>query len=54
MREMQNRLGHATPAMALYYQGASAERDRAVADRLQAQVIALRGGGTAAEWNTGR
>jgi hypothetical protein len=40
---MQSGLGHSTPAMALYYQGASAERDRAVADRLQAPVSALRG-----------
>jgi integrase len=46
VREMQNRLGHATPAMALYYQGATAERDRAIADRLQAQVDAARGTGT--------
>jgi integrase len=38
VREMQNRLGHATPAMALYYQGATAERDRVVADRLQETI----------------
>lgn len=38
VREMQHRLGHTTPAMALYYQGATAERDKAIADRLQAAV----------------
>lgn len=38
VREMQNRLGHATPAMALYYQGATAERDRVIADRLQETI----------------
>ncbi|HET8599447.1 MAG TPA: tyrosine-type recombinase/integrase [Segeticoccus sp.] len=47
VREMQSRLGHSTPNMALYYQGATAERDRAIADRLQAQVDALRGDATA-------
>jgi integrase len=40
VREMQHRLGHTTPAMALHYQSATAERDRAIADRLQAQVEA--------------
>ena len=40
VREMQHRLGHTTPTMALHYQGATAERDRAIADRLQAQVDA--------------
>ena len=39
--EMQSRLGHSTPNMALYYQGATAERDRRIADRLQAQVDRL-------------
>ena len=34
VREMQHRLGHATPGMALHYQAATAERDRAIADRL--------------------
>lgn len=38
VREMQHRLGHATPSMALHYQGATAERDRAIADRLSAMV----------------
>ena len=38
VREMQSRLGHSTPNMALYYQGATAERDRRIADRLQAEV----------------
>jgi integrase len=37
VREMQSRLGHSTPNMALYYQGATAERDRRIADRLQEQ-----------------
>ena len=46
VREMQSRLGHSTPNMALYYQGASAERDRGIADRLQAQVEALERGAT--------
>jgi integrase len=41
VKEMQSRLGHATPAMALHYQQATAERDRAIADRLQAEVDAL-------------
>lgn len=41
VREMQHRLGHATPAMALHYQAATAERDRAIADRLQDQLEAL-------------
>lgn len=38
VREMQNRLGHTTPAMALHYQGATAERDRAIADALSRMV----------------
>lgn len=38
VREMQHRLGHTTPAMALHYQGATAERDRTIADNLQAAV----------------
>lgn len=38
VREMQSRLGHSTPTMALYYQGATADRDRSIAERLQAQV----------------
>ncbi len=37
VRERQSRLGHRTPNMALYYQGATAERDRSIADRLQEQ-----------------
>lgn len=41
VREMQHRLGHTTPTMALRYQAATAERDRAIADRLQAQFEAL-------------
>lgn len=46
VREMQHRLGHTTPAMALRYQSATAERDRAIADRLQVQVDALGATGT--------
>jgi integrase len=34
VREMQHRLGHSTPGMALHYQAATAERDRAIADGL--------------------
>lgn len=41
VREMQSRLGHATPNMALYYQGATADRDRAIAERLDAGVREL-------------
>lgn len=33
VREMQHRLGHTTPAVALHYQAATAERDRVIADR---------------------
>ncbi|WP_347813770.1 site-specific integrase [Allobranchiibius sp. GilTou38] len=40
VREMQHRLGHTTPTMALQYQQATADRDRAVADRLQAAIDA--------------
>lgn len=42
VREMQHRLGHTTPAMALHYQGATAERDKAIAERLQATIDAAR------------
>lgn len=38
VREMQHRLGHTTPTMALLYQSATAERDRAIADRLQTAI----------------
>lgn len=38
VRELQHRLGHTTPAMALHYQLATARRDRSIADALQAQV----------------
>jgi integrase len=38
VREMQRRLGHTTPAMALHYQGADEERDRRVADGLDAML----------------
>lgn len=36
VRELMGRLGHATPAVALRYQHATLERDRAIADRLGA------------------
>lgn len=38
VREMQHRLGHTTPTMALRYQSATAERDRAIAERLQRAI----------------
>lgn len=38
VKEMQSRLGHETPSMALHYQGASAERDRAIAEALSKMV----------------
>lgn len=41
VKELQHRAGHTTPTMAMLYQAATAERDRAIADRLQAQVDAL-------------
>lgn len=41
VREMQHRLGHTTAAMALLYQAATADRDRAIADRLEVAVQAL-------------
>lgn len=40
VRELMARLGHATPAVALRYQHATAERDRAIADRLGALLRA--------------
>lgn len=42
VREIQHRLGHTTPAMALHYQQATVERDRVIADRLQAAIEAQR------------
>ena len=36
VRELMSRLGHATPAVALRYQHATVERDKAIADRLGA------------------
>lgn len=44
VREMQHRLGHTTPAMALHYQAATADRDRIIADRLQEAVDRLTSG----------
>lgn len=43
--EIQRRLGHATPTMALYYQRASEARDRDIADALQARIDALASSG---------
>lgn len=39
--EMQRRLGHATADMALHYQRATADRDRAIAEGLQARIEGL-------------
>ena len=36
VRELMSRLGHATPGVALRYQHATLERDKAIADRLDA------------------
>lgn len=47
VREMQARLGHATPAMALHYQQATVERDKLIAKRLQAQIDNLKASTTA-------
>lgn len=44
VREMQHRLGHSTPSMALQYQFATAHRDRSIADQLQAQIDELGNG----------
>ena len=41
VRELQHRLGHTTPAMALHYQLATAQRDRSIADALQVQIEEL-------------
>ena len=41
VRELQHRLGHTTPAMALHYQLATAQRDRSIADALQVQIEKL-------------
>ncbi len=43
VREMQDRLGHSTAAMALHYQASGAERDRLIAERLQATIDAAQG-----------
>ena len=37
-RELMARMGHASARAALIYQHASAERDRAIADALEAQI----------------
>jgi len=44
VRELMSRLGHATPAVALRYQHATLERDRAIADRLGALLGGYSGG----------
>ncbi len=49
VREMQSRLGHTTPDMALRYQVATAERDQAIAARLQDAVNALNPARTSTE-----
>jgi integrase len=41
VREMQHRLGHTTPAMALHYQGATEARDRLIADQLDRMAQAV-------------
>jgi len=38
VREMQHRLGHTTPTMALHYQAATIERDKLISERLQNAV----------------
>jgi len=38
VREMQHRLGHTTPTMALHYQAATIDRDRFISERLQAAI----------------
>ena len=45
VREMQSRLGHSTPTMALDLQGATAEQDRRIADLLQEEVQAAQAAG---------
>jgi integrase len=37
-KELMNRLGHSSPAAALRYQYATAERDRTIADRMDAMI----------------
>ncbi len=46
VRELMSRLGHATPAVALRYQHATLERDKAIAERLGALFSAADGGET--------
>jgi integrase len=41
VREMQHRLGHTTPTMALHYQAATTERDRTIATNIQDQINTL-------------
>lgn len=40
VKEIQTRLGHTTAAMALHYQQASEDRDRGIAERMQASIDA--------------
>jgi integrase len=46
VRELMSRLGHSTPAVALRYQHATLERDRAIADRLGVLLSATEPTGT--------
>lgn len=46
VKELQHRAGHTTATMALHYQAATEQRDREIAERMQAQVDALRAGAT--------
>jgi integrase len=41
-RELMNRLGHASPAAALRYQHATAERDQVIAERMEALIAGSR------------
>ncbi|HET9646940.1 MAG TPA: hypothetical protein VFP34_01755, partial [Microlunatus sp.] len=42
--ELMHRLGHTTPAAAMRYQHAAAERDREIAQRMSVRYMAYRGG----------
>ena len=41
-KELMARIGHASPRAALIYQHATEERDRAVADDLEAQIASVK------------
>ena len=51
VRELMSRLGHTTPTVALRYQHATLERDRAIADRLGALMRAVEGNESESESN---